>query len=411
MFSPLQGVTSHRLPNGLRIFLKEDHDSPLVSAHAWVRVGSADEEDSSAGLSHVLEHMVFKGTAHHRAADISRWVESLGGGMNAETSREYTHYYIDTPSRGADQSVHLLGELLYRAQLDAREWKRECPVILEEMKRRHDDADAVLWELLNEALFDDPRWRRPVIGSAETVSAVDAPTLARFYRYHYVASRCVVVVVGDFRTGPMLARIRREFSRMPRGTPFEHRSSETAETAGRRLVAHKPLRQAYAAFGFVTPPSSHADHEVLDVLAAVLGEGRESILIREFREAKKLAWSISASNLTHEGPGLFGVFAECEFKKLPSLAPALQRLWKRLLRTPPSDADLSRAKHLLQTGWLQGYESYHNQAATIGSFALENHLDRLRRYLPRLLSVTRRDIHRALRRYFRKPMASAVVTA
>src|SRR6185437_9030043 len=141
MFSPLEGMTSHRLPNGLRIYLKEDHRFPLVSTHAWIRVGSADENDGTAGLSHVLEHMVFKGTAHHGAAEISRWVESLGGGMNAETAREYTHYYIDVPREGAEKSVHLVAELLCRASLAQAEWKRERPVILEEMKRRNDDPD------------------------------------------------------------------------------------------------------------------------------------------------------------------------------------------------------------------------------------------------------------------------------
>src|SRR6185437_1329798 len=136
MFSPLDNVTFHPFPNGLRLYLKEDRTWPLVSVQAWVRVGSVDEEAAAAGVSHVLEHMVFKGTTHHAAADISRWVESQGGALNAETAKEYTHYYIDVPSVGTRKAVHLLAELLHRAALDPEEWKRECPVILEEIKRR-----------------------------------------------------------------------------------------------------------------------------------------------------------------------------------------------------------------------------------------------------------------------------------
>ena len=98
MFQPLRHVTSHRLSSGLRVLLKEEHSWPLVSVQAWVGVGSIDEAESEAGLAHVLEHMVFKGTLRHKAADISRWVESRGGALNAETSKEYTHYYIDIPS-------------------------------------------------------------------------------------------------------------------------------------------------------------------------------------------------------------------------------------------------------------------------------------------------------------------------
>src|SRR5262249_10328639 len=128
LFQPLRGVTPHRLPSGVRVLLKENHSWPLVSVHAWVRVGSLDESESEAGLAHVLEHMVFKGTARHAAADISRWVEAHGGALNAETSKEYTHYYIDLPSSAASRAIHLTAELLTRATLDAAEWRRECPV-------------------------------------------------------------------------------------------------------------------------------------------------------------------------------------------------------------------------------------------------------------------------------------------
>ena len=156
MFSPLHNVVSHQLSNGLRVLLKEDLDWPLVSADAWVHVGSVDEQTSQAGISHIIEHLVFKGTAHYQAADISRWVEVLGGGINAETSKEYTHFYIDIPSAGASKAVALLGELLHRAEFDPRRMGAECPVILEEIKRRNDDPESILWDLFNEALYRRP---------------------------------------------------------------------------------------------------------------------------------------------------------------------------------------------------------------------------------------------------------------
>src|SRR5579872_4484878 len=198
-FSPLHRVQSYRFSNGLRIYLKEDHQWPLVSAHVWVRAGSIDETPAQAGMAHVLEHMVFKGTAHLQAAEISGWVEALGGAMNAETTKEYTHYYVDVPSAGTSKAIHLLGELLRRAALDPLEWERECPVILEEIKRRNDDPDSLLWDLLNEALFDEPSLRRPVIGSPETVSAMTPRDLQAFYEKHYTATECVMVVTGDFK--------------------------------------------------------------------------------------------------------------------------------------------------------------------------------------------------------------------
>jgi zinc protease len=217
MFSPLKNVVSHTLSNGLQVLLKEDPDWPLVSAHAWVHVGSVDEQASQAGISHIIEHLVFKGTAHYQAAEISRWVEALGGGINAETSKEYTHYYIDVPSAGTSKAVALLGELLHRAVFDPAEWARECPVILEEIKRRNDDPESILWDLFNEALFQEERLQRPVIGSVETVAAMSRDELWTFYQEYYRTGGSLVVVAGDFKTRQMLDWLEKAFDGMPRG--------------------------------------------------------------------------------------------------------------------------------------------------------------------------------------------------
>lgn len=410
-YSPLKGFVRDRLPNGLRVLLKPDSTWPLVSAHAWVRVGSVDEAEAQAGISHILEHMVFKGTAHHRAMDISGWVESMGGVINAETAKEYTHYYIDVPSAGASRAIHLLGELLHRASLNRLEWKRECPVILEEIKRRNDDPDSLLWDLLNEAIFASPPLRRAVIGTPATVESVSSDDLTRFYRGHYTASRCVVAVSGDFKPSDMRGWIGREFGAMPAGHSPEARPQGTEGSPPRHIRVQKAVRQSYVAFGFPTPPSSHPDQEALDLIATILGDGRGARLVHTLREEKKLVWSVSAANLTHEGPGIFGIFAECDPRKRGAFTSALEQLLRRLRSHPPTAQEIERAKNVMQTSWLQSLESLHSQAATVGLFAMENHLDRLHQYLPRLLALNSRQIHAAVDRYFNLPLASAVIEA
>lgn len=408
-FSPLKNLVRYTLPNGLRVLLKPDPAWPVVSAHAWVRVGSVDEKPAEAGISHVLEHMVFKGTTHHRAAEISRWVESLGGAINAETAKEYTHYYVDVPSAGARKAIHLLAELLCRASLDPAEWQRERPVILEEIKRRNDDPDAVLWDLLNESIFQSPPWRRSVIGTPATVASVSAEALRQFYGKYYTASLSVLVVAGAFDVQDMRGWIRQEFGPMPSGAPPRPRLLEPDRGDLRQIRLRKPVRQSYVAVGFPTPPASHADHEALDLIATILGDGRGARLVRELREEKKLVWSISAANMTHDGPGVFGIFAECDPRKRNAFMAALEKLLRALRRSPPTDREIERAKNLTQTAWLQGLESSHSQAATLGLFAVENHLDRLERYLPHVLSLKRRSLEAVIDRYFRLPLGSAVV--
>jgi len=410
-FAPLQNLRRDRLSNGLRVFLKPDPTWPLVSIQAWVRVGSVDEKPAEAGISHILEHMVFKGTAHHRAVEISHWVESLGGVLNAETTKEYTHYYIDVPSAGAPKAVHLLAELLNRASLDPADWERECPVILEEIKRRNDDPDAVLWDQLNEALFENPAWRRSVIGTPSTVASVSSETLRGFYGKYYTASQCLLVVTGAFPLQTMRRWIRQEFGRMPAGDPPRPRVFELDSGARRHIRLQKPVRQSYAAFGFSTPPANHPDQEALDLVAAILGEGRGARLVHQLQEEKKLVWSISATNMTHDGPGIFAIFAECDPGKRAAFEAELKKLLRVLRRSPPTEWEITRAKNVIQTAWLQGLESTHNQASTIGLYAIENHLDRFQQYLPKVLSLTRHSLEDVIERYFSSPMGSAVIEA
>jgi zinc protease len=409
LFQPLHGVKTHRLPNGLRVLLREDHSWPFVSVQSWVSVGSIHEAESEAGLAHVLEHMVFKGTRRHKAAEISRWVEAQGGALNAETSKEYTHYYIDLPSAGAARAVHLMAELLCRALIDPAEWRRECPVILEEMKRRHDDAETMAWELLQKAVYSDTAHARPVIGTPETVSSFSPETVLRFYKTHYTTPNTLVVVSGDFQSREMLRWIAREFKLMPRQTSRDNPPKTEFHPEPLRIRLQKPVQQAYAVFGLPTPPAAHPDQEALDLLAILLGDGRNARLVHQLREEKKIVWSVGASNITQEGPGIFAVFAEFDAKNGHKVAAAVRAVLRGLKSNPPTENEIRRAKNMMQTSWLQGYETFHNQAATLGAYALENHLHRLRRYLPHIISLRRTDLRKVIDRYLLGALACAVV--
>lgn len=373
-------------------------------------MGSVDEQSSQAGIAHILEHMVFKGTDHLRAAEISRWVEALGGAMNAETSKEYTHYYVDVPSTGTQKAIHLLGEMLHRAVLDSKEWQRECPVILEEIKRRNDDPESLLWDLLNEVLFDEEPLRRPVIGSEASVAGMSRDSIWDFYRDFYKTENTLVVVVGDFNTKRVLDQIHQAFDAMPRGTAPARDRFVLGPYVQRHKSMKRPVKQSYVALGFPTPPSSHPDHEALDVLATILGEGRSSRLVQDLREKKRLVWSVGTAHYGHEGPGIFSVFAECTPQKRRSLHREIELLFKKLHQ--PSVAELTRAKNMIHSAWLQGFESYHQQASTLGVYALDNQLERLKTYLPQIAAMTAKQLSVIVERYLHTlPLSTAVVEA
>lgn len=389
--------------------MRADSSWPVVSAQAWVRVGSLDEPDSLAGVSHVLEHMVFKGSRLFKPSEISRRVEAAGGTLNAETSREYTHYHIDVPKEGGELAVRMLGEMLHRATIAPIEWTRECPVILEEMKRRFDDPETTVWESLQEALYRDVVHQRPIIGSLESVSALTAQQIRDFYHTHYVAQRTLVVIAGDFTEAEGRRWMEKAFGSMPKGDLPAYRPIARMASEARALKVQRPVKQAYTAYAVPGPIGNHRDQEALDLLAVILGDGRNARLVRKLYEEEKLVWTISATHYTQQTGGMFAVFADCEPSKRKRVDQAIRREFERLCKHPPTASEISRAKNLVQTSWLQGFETFHNQASVIGAYALDDQLGRLERYLPRLLATTAQEIQGLLDRYFRRPFVSAVV--
>jgi zinc protease len=277
------------------------------------------------------------------------------------------------------------------------------------MKRRHDDAETAAWELLQGAVYADTAHARPVIGSVETVSSFSAEDVRRFYEAHYTTSNTLVVVVGDFKTREVLKQLSRELKSMPKGMARGTRPDTQLQPLGARRHAKKHVQQTYGIYGFPTPPAEHPDQEALDLMAVLLGDGRNARLVHTLREEKELVWSIGASNITQESPGIFAIFTEADTKKSPAVGPAVRAVLQGLQKRPPTAEEIQRAKNLIQTSWLQGYETFHNQASTLGAYALENHLKRLENYLPKILGLKAKDLSTIIDNYFSQELCSAVV--
>jgi zinc protease len=209
----------------------------------------------------------------------------------------------------------------------------------------------------------------------------------------------------------MLRWLHAAFDRMPAGNGPSRTISRGDGYTPKHLTQRKPVQQVYAALGFPTPPSTHPDHEALDLLAAVLGEGRSSRLVQTLREKQKLVFAVTAANYGHEGPGIFSIFAECSPARRKELRPAVERVIRSFLRSL-TQQELTRAKNMIQNAWLQSFETYHQQASTVGLYALDNQLERLETYLPRLLAVTPSQLAMIAGRYFKsRPLSSAVIAA
>ncbi|MCB1087534.1 MAG: insulinase family protein, partial [Verrucomicrobiae bacterium] len=334
------------LPNGLELIVREDHSSPVVSLQAWVRTGSIHEgEWLGAGLSHFLEHMLFKGTSRRDANEIAQTVQAAGGYVNAYTSFDRTVYWIDTPADGWETCLDVLCDVVSDSQLPEEEFAKEAEVIRREFAMGDDNPDQVLSKLLFRTAFAENLCRHPVIGHLDLFNQLSRDDLAGYYHRQYSPDNLFLVIVGDVDTdrvrdlvgqhlGPMTRRKRRHHEVIP---------SEPRQLGRREVHQEFPTELSRSEIAWHIPDVSHPDMPVLDLMASIAGGGRSSRLYRGVRERLGLAHSVSAYAYTPAHAGLFIVSADTEPEKRDeALAASLDSL-RQLAADGPTVEELETA--------------------------------------------------------------------
>lgn len=399
------------LKNGLTVILQENHSSPVVAFAAWIRTGSGDESEAQSGLAHVLEHMLFKGTARRKVGQIAREVESAGGDINAFTSFDQTVYHVVLASRFFDTALDIMADALRNSALDPQELKRELEVVLEEVKRGEDTpSQRVIQALFQEAFRVHP-YRRPVIGTVRRLRALTRPKVLEFFRAWYVPANMVLVVVGSFRTGEALARIRAAFEDWPsRPLPPRRRPAEPPQSGMRVVVLKDHIQEAHLNVAFHIPPLSHKDTYALDVLALVAGQGESSRLYRRVKDERGLVHSVSSSAYSPKDPGLLVAGAALEPGKLEAAVREILRELYALKHQPPSEAELNKAKLNIEADFVFRRETVQGQAQGLGYFeTVAGDLEFERRYLERIRALRPADIQKAARKYLRNENLTVAV--
>jgi zinc protease len=400
------------LPNGLRTVIVEDHASPVVSLQIWVRCGGVNEAGPTSGVSHFLEHMIFKGTDKISANEISKIVESNGGSINAATASETTHYFIDMPSNKWEEAFDVLSQSVLNPAFPPAEFEKERKVILEEIKRRNDDPQSDLWDGFLEALYTQTPYRQKVIGSVQTITDMPRSLMVDQHKKYYVPNNMVVVVVGDVKKKEVSKKIKEVFGGLPKGTlpPAPNLIEPPAENSDVRTI-RRSAKQAYLALGIVGPTLKDPNQVAMDVLAATLGGGQSSRLYQTLREEKRLVWSVSSSFITHSGSGAFGVFAECPPEKVRSLPNDIYFLFHEIEFNGFKPEEVARAKAQLRSSWLFSQETYHGQASQWGFYTTLGAPELVSHYLKRLDAVTPKALATLLSQYtIGRPMGGIVVT-
>ncbi|MGH7512692.1 MAG: M16 family metallopeptidase [Gemmatimonadales bacterium] len=403
------GVRREVLPNGLTLLVQEDRSAPVVAVVTHVKAGFFDEPDRWAGISHVLEHMFFKGTPRRGVGAIARETKSAGGYLNASTTYDHTSYFAVLPASGFAQAVDIQADALRHSLIDESELARELQVIIQEAKRKLDTPSAVAYETLHEVMFDRHRIRRWRIGHEAQLAGFTRADVHGYYASRYVPERTIVSIVGAVDPDQALALARETYGDWPaaRGavdpSPAEPERREVRTRTLRGDVSQAELSLAWRA----VPPLDPAA-PALDLAAAVLGAGRGSWLYRGLRETG-LVTSITAHYYAPTELGLFGVAAELSPERVSAALDAVASAVSRLALLGPPQEDLERARTLLRARWARRLESMEGRASALAAAEALDGYQFLDREFEALAAVRADDVRSAASRVLQPDALGAVL--
>ncbi len=396
-------INTFTLDNGMQVLLEENHAAKVVSFQALVKVGSSNETADEAGICHVIEHMLFKGTPTRPTGTIARDVEAAGGDINAYTSIDQTVYYINMATRFADKGLAILADAVMNPLFDAVELEREAEVILEEIRREQDNPARMSLEHLFEEAFKVHTYGRPIIGYPHTVKAFTREKLLDFHRRWYAPKNIAFIAVGDFKTEQMLKRIKEHFADFTgMAAPLSEIPGEPPHKSPGLMIKEMNIHSTYLTLGFNIPQISHPDVPALDILAHIVGGSESSRLEQEIKEKKRLVHNIYSFAFTPKHPGLWVVGATLDDKNSSSAIEALQKELQKLKEEPVTSEELLRAKLNIRSNEIYDKETVGGQAGKIASFlATAGSHEFEARYYQMIADVNAENIREVARKYIK----------
>ena len=396
------GVSMTTLENGLNIIVGEDHSAPVVSVQAWAMTGSIHENKwLGAGLSHVLEHMLFKGTERRGPGQIDQEVHDAGGYMNAYTSFDRTVYYIDVPNDGAPVAIDILCDIMQNASLPEDELAKEMDVIRREMDMNQDDPSRRSGRRLFETAYTKSPYRFTIIGYPDIYNELKRDDIVGYYKSRYQPNNVFFVVVGDVNKDEVIKQISEAYANSPaKALPPMVLPSEPPQTAARERIEEAAVELGHIHFSWHIPDVRHDDVPVLDVLSTLLGSGRSSRLYREIREKQAVAHSADAWTYNPGLPGLFGMSAIVDADKFEAARDAMLAEIEKLRTKGPHKSEVGKAVKQTISHTFASRKTMSGQAQDLGSSWLAaGDLNFSQRFLDRVKNVTSADLLRAAQEY------------
>ncbi|WP_184317413.1 M16 family metallopeptidase [Geobacillus subterraneus] len=401
-------INKYTCKNGVRIVLEQIPTVRSVAIGVWIGTGSRNETEQNNGISHFLEHMFFKGTTTRTARDIAEAFDSIGGQVNAFTSKEYTCYYAKVLDEHAPLALEMLADMFFHSTFVEDELKKERSVVLEEIKMYEDTPDDIVHDLLGKACYANHPLGYPILGTEETLRTFTGDTLRQYMADYYTPDRVVVSVAGNVDER-FIGEIERYFGSFTAAN--KPASSGTPSFVPQKLARKKDTEQAHVCIGFKGLPIGHPDAYPLLILNNILGGSMSSRLFQEVREQRGLAYSVFSYHSAYQDSGLLAIYAGTGSGQLDVLFETIQRTLRQLTEDGITEKELRNSKEQMKGSLMLGLESTNSRMSRNGKNELllgrHRSLDEI---IEEIESVTVEKVNELARAVFEEEYALALIS-
>lgn len=392
-----------KLKNGMSLLIKEDNRFPLVNVRLFVHAGSAYEDPGQAGISHLLEHMVFKGTKKRGPGQTAREIESVGGDMNAATSFDYTVYYVEVPEKEWKLGMDIVTDMTFNAAIDPEELKSERDVVLSELERGEDNPGSRIFKTLQSVVWKDTSYQWPIIGYRDTVKGISADDIHAYIDRLYQPQSMLLTVVGKIDPEAVVKEAERLCGSIEDKKPVLPPKAFEIPTSGETTVKVIPGKwnKVYVGAAFPIPGLSSAKTAGLEMLCELLGGGETSRLYRKFKYEKRMVDSISVSSLTLERAGMLYIFATLDADRVDEFWQELMTELSEIDFKDFTDREMNRVALNLEDSLFLTKETLSGLASKLGYFQFfEGGQEAEENYLYDLRNISRDQLQKLYDEYF-----------
>lgn len=391
-------VNLSKLENGLRVVTVERPETETISLGIWIKTGSSCENADINGISHFVEHMVFKGTKKRTALQISEDIENVGGQTNAYTSREFTVFYAKMLKNDIELAVDVLADLVMAPSFLDEEMRKEKEVVIQEIKQTNDDPSDIVFDYFQNTAFAEQALGRSILGPENNVRSFKADDLRNYMKHNYAAENIVFAAAGNLNHEKLVAMVAERMGTLQKHTSF---SRDKQIYTGGEFIKQRDTEQAQVLLGFPGVDCYSSQYYLVSILSTLLGGSMSSRLFQEIREKRGLVYSVYSFTNSYFNNGMFGIYAGLNADEIKNYLPVVADEIKKISNEYVQEKELSRVKAQLKASLLMALESSSSTAEVIARQHLVHNRDiPAAEIIEKIDAVSKKDVLETARQIF-----------